>query len=65
MVRGVFRPSGKQASHKSIGKYVSTIRAWYRRFYRAELGQGAKGSRIADILKGYTGGRMISRRQWS
>ena len=36
----VCRPSGKQASHKSIGKYFSTIRAWYRRFYRAELGQG-------------------------
>ena len=52
-------PAIRQAgeSHKSIGKYVSTIRAWYRRFYRAELGQGARGSRIADILKGY--GRSV------
>ena len=51
------RPSGRQASHKSIGKHVSTVRAWYHRFYRAELGQGAKASCIADILKGY--GRAV------
>jgi hypothetical protein len=53
----VCRPSGRQASYKSIGKYVSSVRAWYRRFYCAELGQGAKGSRIQDILKGY--GRAV------
>jgi hypothetical protein len=53
----VCRPSGRQASHKSIGKYCSSVRAWYRRFYSAELGQGAKGSRIQDILKGY--GRVV------
>ena len=54
---------GRQASHKSIGKYVSSVRAWYRRFYKAELGLGARGSRIVDILKGY--GRLTSRRRWS
>jgi hypothetical protein len=43
----VCRPSGRQASHKTIGKYVSSVRAWYRRFYRAELGQGARGSRTS------------------
>ena len=53
----VCRPSGRQASYKSIGKYVSSVRAWYRRFYNAELGQGPKGSRIQDILKGY--GRAV------
>ena len=53
----VCRPSGKQASYKTIGKYVSSVRAWYRRFYSAELGQGARGSRIRDILKGY--GRAV------
>ena len=56
----VCRPSGRQASNKSIGKYVSSVRAWYHtacRFYSAELGQGARGSRIRDILKGY--GRAV------
>ena len=33
------------------------MRAWYRRFYSAELGVGAGNSRIRDILKGY--GRAI------
>ena len=49
----VERPSGRQVNHESIGKYVSSVRGWYRRFYRAELGLGAKASRIGDILKGY------------
>ena len=49
----VMRPSGRQINHKSIGKYISSVRAWYRRFYRARLGLGAEGSRIADVLKGY------------
>ena len=49
----VCRPSGRQVSHVSIGKYISSIRGWYRRFYRARLGLGAEGSRISDILKGY------------
>ena len=50
----VTRPSGRQVSAESIKKYVSQTRAWYRRFYRARLGLGAEGSRIADILKGYS-----------
>ena len=53
----VCRPSGRQASHKSIGKYVSSVRAWYKRNYRTELGLGARGARISDILKGY--GRVV------
>lgn len=47
-----FSPSGKQVSGKSISKYVSSVRGWYKRFYRARLGLGAEGSRIPDILKG-------------
>lgn len=49
----VYKPSGRQISAKSAGKYISTVRAWYARFYRpAVLGVGAERSRIADILKG-------------
>ena len=39
----VCRPSGKQASYKTIGKYVSSVRAWYLRLYSAQLGQGGTG----------------------
>ena len=46
-------PSGRRVSHKSAAKYVSSIRAWYKRYYRAKLGLGAEGSRVADVLKGY------------
>ena len=53
----VCRPSGKQASYKTIAKYISSVRSWYRRFYRAELGLGARAARIQDILKGY--GRSV------
>lgn len=49
----VFRPSGRQVSAKSISKYVSSVRAWYRRRCRAVLGLGAEGGRVQDILKGY------------
>ena len=49
----VCRPSGRQVSHESIGKYISSVRAWYQRFYRARLGLGSEHSRIRDILKGY------------
>ena len=49
----VFAPSGRQISHKSVGKYCSSVRAWYKRFYRAQLGLGARDGRIPDILKGY------------
>ena len=48
-----YRPSGRQVSHKSIGKYVSSVRGWYHRFYRAELGLGAKASRISSLMRGY------------
>ena len=47
------RPYGRQVSHASISKYVSSIRAWYHRFYRGTLGLGAEGSRIRDVLDGY------------
>jgi hypothetical protein len=53
----VCRPSGKQASYRTIGKYVSSIRGWYFRFYGAVMGLGASTSRIPQILKGY--GRSI------
>ena len=46
----VFRPSGRQIKYKSIQKYISSVRAWYSRFFRAELGVGAKAGRIGDIL---------------
>jgi len=46
-------PFGRRVSNVSIGKYVSSVRSWYRRFHRGKLGLGAEGSRIQDILKGY------------
>ena len=48
------RPSGRAtaASAKSIGKYVSEARGWYRRFALGTLGLGAAASRINDILRG-------------
>ena len=49
----VEKPSGRAVSHESIKKYVSSVRGWYKRFYRAELGLGARHSRVADVLKGY------------
>ena len=48
-----YRPSGRQVSHKSILKYVSSVRGWFRRFYRAELGLGAAASRIPALMRGY------------
>jgi hypothetical protein len=47
------RPSGRQVSYKSMGKYISSVRSWYRRWYLAQLGLGSSGSRIKDVLKGY------------
>jgi hypothetical protein len=47
------RPSGRQVSHVSILKYVSSTRSWYRRFARRELGVGHAASIIGSILKGY------------
>jgi hypothetical protein len=49
----VCKPCGNVVSHGSIKKYISAVRAWYRRWYRARLGLGAEGSRIGDVLKGY------------
>ena len=49
----VCRPSGRQISHTSIKKYISSVRSWYGRFYRAQLGVGSRASRIRDILRGY------------
>ena len=40
------------ASAKSIGKYASQARGWYRRFYGGTLGMGAAASRIPDLLAG-------------
>ena len=57
----VYRPSGRQVSAKSISKYVSSTRAWYKRFYGMELGLGARASRIPDILRGYA--RLIDQPQ--
>ena len=47
------RPSGRQCSRATIGKYISEVRAWYFREHRVKLGLGAEGSRISSILKGY------------
>ena len=49
----VWRPSGRQVSSKSIGKYVSSLRGWYNRFYRTDLGLGAKASRVSELMRGY------------
>ena len=48
----VYRPSGRVASAKSIGKYVSRVRGWYHRFYGGTIGLGAAASRVTDILQG-------------
>jgi hypothetical protein len=53
----VCRPSGRQASYRTIGKYVSSVRAWYHRLYSAQLGLDPRRSRIQAILKGY--GRAV------
>ena len=47
-----FKPHGRVVSVETMGKYISQVRAWYRRKTRVVLGLGAEGSRIADILKG-------------
>lgn len=48
-----YQPSGRPVSARTAGKYISTVRAWYHRFYRpAMLGVGAERSCVADILKG-------------
>ena len=49
----VARPSGRQISGDSISKYVSELRSWYRRWYRAVLGIGPERGRVPDILRGY------------
>ena len=46
------RPFGSFVSAKSVGKYVSQMRTWYRLAYKAVLGLGAEGSRIPDLLRG-------------
>ena len=51
------RPSGRQVSGASGRKYVSSVRAWYHRLRRVQLGLGAAGSRIADLARGY--GRLV------
>ena len=48
-----FKPHGSEVSGETMGKYISQVRAWYKRRTRMRLGLGAEGSRIADILKGY------------
>jgi hypothetical protein len=48
-----YRPSGRQVSSKTVGKYCSAVRAWLLRHHRVKLGLGAEGGRISDILKGY------------
>lgn len=46
------RPSGRNASAKSIGKYISQARGWYHRFYGGTLGLGPRDSRVAALLAG-------------
>ena len=47
-----YNPSGgKGVSADSVGKYVSSVRGWHRRFY-GELGIGPAASRIKELLKG-------------
>ena len=49
----VFQPTGRNLAVKSMLGYVSTVRAWYHRFYSpGVLGVGAAGGRMADLLKG-------------
>jgi hypothetical protein len=48
-----FKPYGNVVSHATMSKYISQVRAWYRRRRSTVLGLGAEGSRISDVLKGY------------
>ena len=48
-----YRPFGRFVSAKTVGKYVSEARAWYRRLgYGVPLGVGAAASRIPAMLHG-------------
>lgn len=44
------RPSGRQISHGSIGKYVSAVRAYLKRKLKRTFGRGAAASIIPDLL---------------
>ena len=47
-----YSPSGRRLSADSQIKYVSTLRGWYHRVYRATLGVGPDNGRLRDVLKG-------------
>ena len=49
----VTRPSGRQISHESVGKYVSEVRAFLFRYLHRRFGRGHTGSIIPDLLRGY------------
>ena len=36
-----FKPHGNEVSGETMGKYVSQVRAWYKRRTRTRLGLGA------------------------
>ena len=47
------RPSGRQISYETAGKYISEVRAYLFRMVKRRIGRGAAGSIIPDILRGY------------
>lgn len=47
------QPGGRGINSRSVAKYISSVRGWYRRARRAVLGLGASAGRIADICRGY------------
>jgi hypothetical protein len=60
------RPSGRQISAKTIGKYVSTVRAWHLRKFRTHLCGDLDYGQIRDLIKGIS--RVIAqpapRKRW-
>jgi hypothetical protein len=46
------RPSGRQISARTVGKYVSQVRAWHLRNFRTHLCGDLDYSAMRDLLKG-------------
>ena len=48
----VSRPSGRFLGARTAAKYASTVRAWYHRRTRRQLGVGASAGRLRQIAQG-------------
>ena len=48
------RPSGRPISARTIGKYISSVRAWHRATFRTEICGDLDFSALTDLVKGLT-----------